>query len=112
MSANNVEALEVQIDQARAAVNLKDDLIALQKNKAFNNIINEGYFRNEAIRLVGAKADPALQDEVQQKALDRSIIGIGELNMYFHKIISIGNMMERTITEAEKEMELALEEDL
>ena len=112
MTANDVEALEVQIDQARAAVNLNDDLLALQSVPAFQRVINKGYLEEEAIRLVRAKADPMLRSPEEQAELDNAIIGIGQLVQYFRKISAIANTMERTIKEAEKELELAHQEDV
>ena len=106
MTANNVDALEVRLDQARAAVNLKDDLIALQSNQAFLNVINKGYLEHEAIRLVKAKSNPTMQDEMNQKDLDNSIIAIGQLEQYFRKIIAMGTQMEKTIVDTQKEMDI------
>lgn len=101
----NTQALEVQIDQARDAVKLKDALVNLQSNADFNLVVNTGYFENQAIMLVDGLADVALQDPIQQAALNHSLRAIGELKSYFRKVVQIGKTMEKTIMEAQAELD-------
>ena len=57
MIDNQVEEIELEINQAKEKVALKDSLEKLIKNRDFKKVITEGYFEQEAIRLVLLKAD-------------------------------------------------------
>ena len=61
-----------------------DALERLYMNKDFKKVITEGYFENEAIRLVHLKADPNMQSVDSQKGIMQQMDSIGSLKQYFH----------------------------
>ena len=111
MSNSDVDSLDATVDQARDAIARRDDLLALQDNKAFKNVINEGYLKNEATRTTYLLADPNMQDPEKQKSLQDQLMAIAQLRLYFRNIMTIGMMMEKTLKDAEAAIEEDEEED-
>lgn len=76
-------------------------LTRLQLNPDFKTIIVAGYFRDEAVRLVHLKADPAMQTPAGQASIIRQMDSIGNLSDYFNTVRKEGEMANKTITDAE-----------
>jgi len=100
-----VNEIQVSIDQAREAVQLRDDLRALQKNRAFKKIIVEGYFKGESHRLVIALAEPEMQTEERQAKVITDIKAIGSLRQFFELIEQAGDNMEDAIKKSQDEID-------
>jgi uncharacterized transporter YbjL len=98
MNSNEaVETIELSIKQAQVYVNKMDSVYSLIKNKDFINVIEEGYFKEEASRLVLLKADPTMQKPDDQVMLNKSIDAIGYFRQYLSNTIQMGRMMEKSI---------------
>jgi len=108
---NDLKAIEVTEAQAKKAVELKDALVKLTSNSLFEKVILTGYFENEASRLVLLKAEPSLQDDENQKAIDKGIIAIGEVRQYLRVIMHLGTQAEKSLVDCAEERVKVLEED-
>ena len=85
------EEFNVHYEEVKEAVKRFEALQRLQKNKDFKFIINEGYLRDEAVRLVKMRADKsAIFNESIKNSIDNKIIGVGEFNEYLRTIHNIG----------------------
>ena len=83
----DIQTIEISIDKAKRDIEIGDALVRLIKNKDFDLIISENYFKGEAERVVGAKADAAMiMNEVGMVMLENQITSIGGLRQYFLKI--------------------------
>jgi len=102
MSQADIETLEVQMDQAKDAIELRDAVRRLINNKDFQKVILEGYFEKEPARLVALLSDPSMQIEDRQVGLKNSMIGIGQLQMHFRFIESYAQQMEAAMQEDEE----------
>lgn len=98
---NHISLIDVTIKEAQAAVDMRDALLALQKNKHFTKIINEGYLVNEAAAKARTLASPALQNEQAQKEIMNALQGIGHLSQYFSVLIIRGNQAAKAIADNE-----------
>lgn len=78
-----VAALEMTEENARECIAAADALDRLSSNPDFRKVIVEGYFKDEAVRLVHLKGSPGAQDEKNQADILRSIDAIGSLRGYF-----------------------------
>lgn len=107
---SQIEELEISMEQAKEIIANSDSLIALSRNKDFIRIISQGYFINEASRLVLAKATPAMSSDALQKDVDNAIIAIGHLQKHFNSIMAMGNMAKKSLSEAEQTREEILHE--
>lgn len=76
-------------------------LARLSVNPDFKKVIIDGFLRDEAIRLVYLKADPAMQTPEKQASVLRQIDSIGNLSAYFTTIRTEGMMADKTIADAE-----------
>lgn len=110
MSDTTIQEIQVDIDEAKETIEMWKSLERLRKNPDFDKIINEGYFKEEAYRLVHLKAAPAMAHEDQQARLLKAIDAIGSLQQHFHMIYVLGERAQGAINEADEALEeLAME---
>jgi hypothetical protein len=110
--SQELEALEISIEEAKAKVELMEALDSLGNNSNFKKVILDGYFKNEASRLVLLKAVPSMQSEAQQLSISKSIDAIGHLRQYFSTVYQLGNMAKQSIVEDEATREELLSEEI
>lgn len=107
-----MEQIELSIAHAEAAIAKRDCVDRLTNNKDFKEVILDGYFKDEASRLVLLKADPSLQGEVEQKSIDNQINAIGYVRQYFNTVLQLGNMASNSIEEDRNTRNELAEEEL
>ena len=78
-----LEQVEISLDNAKRLVAFGDAIERLEQNKDFQTVILEGYFKEEAARIVGLKADPHMMMPEQQEICDQIITSIGGLRQFF-----------------------------
>ena len=110
MQAAMLRQVEESIAQQRKTIEYGDALERLKSNRDFKKLITEGYFEKEAIRLVFAKSNPALQSEESQKSLDNQINAIGSFEQYLHGISHSAEMARKNIGFDEATREEILQE--
>lgn len=76
-----IEFVQLSLEEAMHVVEVGEAIERLKKNKDFKLVIHEGYFRDEASRLVMLTADSTLSAE-QKEATWGAIRGIGEFRSY------------------------------
>lgn len=105
MSNEQIEQLELNIEDAKEIVSRKRAVENLLKNDDFKKVITEGYFKDEASRLVLLKADMNYQTVESQSQMDKSIISIGYLRQYLSSLMQLGTMAENAIASDELTLE-------
>jgi len=105
----DLEEVEIQINMAREMIKLRDAYLKLQANKLFKDVIEEGFFKEEAARLVMAKSSD-LAPEYMAK-VDSMIMGVGGLSNYFSMVVRRGNEMEQALEDHETTREDILAEE-
>lgn len=83
MSQDTVQLIEENIRRAKEFVELDKALQRLMENRDFRKVVQEGYFRDEAVRLVHLRGDPAFQTPERQAAVLAQIDAISQLSGYF-----------------------------
>lgn len=101
MNTQQIEELELNIDQAKDLVNRGQAVNRLLENKDFNAIIRQGYFHDEAVRLVHLKSSPAMRTEEKQTAILKEMDGIGSLLGYLQKLQHQAELAQQAIEESE-----------
>ncbi|MCM2973731.1 hypothetical protein [Larsenimonas suaedae] len=86
MSQADIQEIELDIEQAKALIEKDDALTRLSQNPDFQKVIQEGYLKGEAVRLVHLKADPNMQQPDMQSDIANQITGIGCLFNYLKVI--------------------------
>ena len=107
---SEIEQVELSIEHARKSVGNMKALRSLTKNKEFVSVILEGYFKEEASRLVLLKGDPAMEQYLL--SIDKQINAIGQFRQYLSTIMALGNQAERAMKDDEQTREELLAEGL
>ena len=92
-----IQTIEISIETARKTVATGKVLDRLIANKDFDEIITEGYFVQEASRLVLMKATPGVEDAEHQEQILKAIDAIGHLRQHFIVIKQMARLAERSI---------------
>lgn len=104
-SETYIASIENSIETAKEHVAIKDAVERLSRNRDFKKVILEGYFEQEAIRLVHAKADPEFQTPEKQEELHNEMLAIAGVRAYLNRLIQIGRMEEASIPSHERELD-------
>jgi hypothetical protein len=105
-----LEQVEIQIDAARRIRALRDNCVKLMDSEYFKDVIDEGYFKEEAARLVMAKSSNLTVD--QMKLIDNMQYGIGALANFLEAVMRRGSEMDTALGEHEQTREEILAEGL
>jgi|TARA_R110000765_G_scaffold425254_1_gene537842 hypothetical protein len=105
-----LEEVDIQIETASKIRSLRDNCVKLMKNRNFKDVIEDGYFKEEAARLVMAKSAPL--NEEQQRNIDGMIIGVGALANYLNMVMRRGADMDVALGEHEQTREEILAEGI
>jgi hypothetical protein len=105
------KALEASIQRAKESVELGKALERLLSNRDFRTVVKEGYFREEAVRLVHLRVDPAMQTPALQDSIVKQMDAIGALSQYFDVLSRQSAMAGRSIESDELTLEELYLED-
>jgi CHAT domain-containing protein len=97
MSNDAIQEIELNISEAKKVVELGASLERLRNNRDFKKVIQEGYFQQEAIRLVHLKSDYSFQTPERQKSILTQIDAIGNLNQYFETVFHQASLARKAI---------------
>ena len=100
-----VEQLEISLEHAKSVVERKEALERLMENRDFKNIILDGYFEKEPMRLVSLLRDDAFKSDEDQQSLLDDMKGISSFRQYLLGLKQLGSQMEITIRNHEEEIE-------
>lgn len=106
-----IQEIEKNIAQAKEIVELGNAMERLSQNRDFKKIVKEGYFRDEAIRLVHLKADPNMQTPEKQQAVLLQMDAIGAVNQYFQTIFHRAAVASKAIAADEEVRDEILAEE-
>lgn len=111
MSLSQLEQIEHSIKQAKPVVEFGNCLERLKSNKDFKKVFLEGYFEQEAIRLVHLKADPSQQSAEKQQAIIAQMDAIGAVSAYLNTALHLARMANRQIESDEQAREELISEE-
>ena len=106
----DLEQVEIQIDMAQKLRKLRDNCVKLTANEAWKDVIDTGYFKEEAARLVMAKSSHLTPEQMQ--LIDNMQYGIGALANYIESVMRRGTEMDQAIGEHEETREEILAEEI
>lgn len=112
MTNPTIEAIEQNIKELKKFVEAGEALERLQGNRDFKLLVTEGYFKDEAIRLVHLKADPNFQTPDRQQTIVSQMDAIGALSHYFNTVFQKASMADKAIEADEETRDEMLNEDL
>jgi hypothetical protein len=105
MSAQEqIKQVEDTIEEARKQVDLARRIRKLERNPDFKKVILDGYFVDEASRLVLLNNDPSVP-EAYRETIRRDMDGFSALKRYLMSNTQLGDSAERAIGEHEDTLE-------
>jgi len=111
MRDNELKQIDQNIKESKLIVKMAEALENLGNSRDFKLVIMEGYFKEEAIRLVMLRSDPSMQTPERQQSLMAQIDAIGTLNQYFQTVFFKGSIANKAIAaDEETREEILLEE--
>lgn len=99
---SEIELLERSLEYAEMRKALGDKMLKLANNKDFQEIIEIGYYRDEASRLTGLLGDPDFKD---QGAISNDLQAIAAFQRYCRKLTREGEMAEKEIIDCKSAIE-------
>lgn len=109
---DEINSIERNIKEAQADKDLGSALERLQNNRDFKAVIKAAYFRDEAIRLVHLRGDPAWQTPEKQAAIILQMDAIANLAQFFLTLGFKANLAGKSIGESEAVLEDLRTEEL
>jgi valyl-tRNA synthetase len=105
-----IEQVEIQIEMAQRLRKMRDTCVKLTESEPFKDVITEGYFKEEAARLVMAKSSGLTADQL--KLIDNMQYGIGALANFIESVMRRGAEMDQAIGEHEETRDEILAEEV
>ena len=105
------QQIELDMASAQALIKHADALSRLMQNPDFQAVILNGYFKDEAVRLVSAKAAPQMKASENQEAILTALDGIGSLQQHINTVFALGENARSAIEDGRQALdEIATEE--
>ncbi len=101
-NSTELQQVEDNIKQASELVEFGSAVERLRSNRDFRKVIIEGYFEQEAVRLVHAKADAELQSIASQASIVKQMDAIGALSQFLMGKLQLSGLAERSIAADEE----------
>lgn len=111
-TAQDLDGIDIQIEDAKKKIARKDALIRLEQNQDYRDLIEKGFFESHAVRQVMLKAHPGMQNPDTQKILDQQILAIGGFKQFLIAVYGEGMNAEAALVADEATREELLKEDL
>ncbi|MGV8863298.1 MAG: hypothetical protein ACOH2T_19290 [Pseudomonas sp.] len=106
---DEIQYAEVTLEEAKKTVALAESVRRLGKNADFKKVIINGYFKDEAARLVMLLAERMPAEDKQ--TIQDSIEGIGQLYQYLLGVEQMGLQALKSIEDHEEELALLRAEE-
>lgn len=112
MISAEVQQIEQNIKQAQKLVDVGESLERLSVNRDFKKVVLEGYFEQEAIRLVHLLSDPSMQSYESQSSINLQMNSIGSFKQYLTVLKYKASMADKSIAADEQMRDELLAEDM
>lgn len=94
--------IEKDIKVSTEVVDFGNALERLRSNRDFKRVVLEGYFKDEAVRLVHLSADPSMQSPEKQESIKQQTLAIGHLVQYLNTVFFRARQAGKYIADAEE----------
>jgi len=110
-AAEQIELIELSIESAREKVAMATSLRRLYKNKDFKKVFLDYFLGTDVSRTVKALAEPACQDPNIQRALQKRIDAVGQLDQFMRMTERIGDTAAKALVDDEETREAILRDE-
>jgi hypothetical protein len=97
MYETELQQLDLSIKHAQKTVDLGDALARLRNNRDFKKVVEEGYFNQEAIRLVHLMSDANMQTPEIQSSIYKQMVAVGVFRDYLETLETRAGMARRSV---------------
>jgi hypothetical protein len=111
MSNQDQKNIQVDLESANTQVSLSESIQRLMKNRDFKKVMTEGYFKDNAVRLVTLKGNPEFQSAEDQAHLIKEMDSIGSVQNYLQAQLTMGHQAAGAIEDYEEELERLREQE-
>lgn len=110
----DILSVESDIENVKKAIRRMETLEKLTNTPEWKELIQDGYMRDEAARVVGLKGDIQMRmsGDVQREWLDDMLTGIGAFGQYLNFIRQAGSAAKQQLAQHEETRETLLAEQL
>ena len=98
------QEIEVSIEAAKGAIERKNKIARMFATDDFKEVVEEGYFRDEAARLVSLLTDPEFSSEERQTEILNDMMGVSSFRQYLLNMHRVGVQMENQVKASEAEL--------
>lgn len=110
MAQTDIEQVELSISEAKKSIEMGKMAEKLAINRDFKKVVMDGYFVDEAARLVHLLGDPRLNQEGRESVL-RDIQGLGAFKQYLQNKVREGHMAQDALEEHQETLDELRDED-
>ena len=100
---DEVRNIDIEIEQAKELIAMRDALVRLEKNRDFRKVVSEGFLRDFALNTVAIRG--RMEFRTNQALMDsntRKLDAVGELEEYLRNVRAHGARMDVALKEAEE----------
>lgn len=109
-TANDIAQIELSMEEAQKMVDRGDEVRALIENPLFKKIIGDGYFVQEAARLVHLSSDTTITEEIRGYVM-RDMAGPGAFKRYLQTLINMGNIARNELAQGQEVLDELRQEE-
>lgn len=107
---NEIQQVELSIAEAEKMVKRGQAAERLSLNPDFKALVLDGYFVEEAARLVHLSSDPTIPENIRDVVV-RDLAGPGAFKRYMTAMVQMGNMAANEIEDHRETLEELREEE-
>lgn len=104
MFSTQTQEIQIELDEAKKKVKLREALDRLERNKDFKLVIDEEFFKQESLRQVSCLSDPAFQTPHMQASVIADMRASATLQAFFRLVRRNADAAETAIANAEEEL--------
>lgn len=94
---SEIEKVELSIEVAKEGIEIGKKALRLAENKDFQELILQGYLKENAARLTGLLGD---KNVPEQDEVIRDLHGIASFQRYMRQLVRHGEMMEKALQDS------------
>lgn len=102
MKENQLVQIDLEIGEAKKHIEKRDAFLRLCRMPEWKLIIDEGYLKDDAARLVLLKSAPVSEGVEAQKRIDDSITAVGQFYQHCRSIMAQGDQSEAALADYEQ----------
>jgi len=106
---SEIEQTELSIEEAKSVIAKGEKALKLAEDPLFKELILEGYFEKETIRLAHMSSDPNIPAEYRE-CVNRDLHGPASLKRYLHTLVQMSGVAATSLEEYEETLDEIREE--